>query len=118
MNTILENWFIIMAGLAVLILLVELIRQFVLTPREKQLSQLRQWLLYAVIQTEKELGKGSGQLKLRAVYDLFLQRFPTLAKIMSFDAFSALVDEALEEMKELLDNNQNIKAIVEGDSVC
>lgn len=118
MNTILENWFIIMAGLAVLILLAELIRQFVVTPREKQLDQLRQWMLYAVIQAEKELGKGSGQLKLRTVYDLFLQRFPALAKIMSFDVFSTLVDEALEEMKELLDNNQNIKAIVEGDSVC
>lgn len=52
----------------------------------------------------------------RQVYDLFVQRFPWLAKAVSFELFSSLVDEALEEMREMLDNNQAVKAFVEGPS--
>ena len=62
---------------------------------------------------EKELGGGTGKLKLRYVYDLFLTKFSWLAKIISFEQFSELVDEALEEMKLLLNTNEQIAAIVE-----
>lgn len=54
--------------------------------------------------------------KLRQVYDLFVTRFPWLAKMISFDMFSGLVDEALEEMRSMLDSNQAVKAFVEGAS--
>lgn len=57
-----------------------------------------------------------GRLKLRQVYDLFVTRFPWLAKMISFDMFSGLVDEALEEMRSMLDSNQAVKAFVEGAS--
>ena len=61
---------------------------------------------------EKELGGGTGKLKLRYVYDLFLTKFNWLAKVITFEQFSDLVDEALEEMKRLLESNNAVKEIV------
>lgn len=75
---------------------------------------MREWLLYAVTEAERELGGGTGKLKLRQVYDLFVTRFPWLAKIVSFETFSGLVDDALDEMREMLKNNNAVKELVEG----
>jgi len=68
-------------------------------PSDKQLNKVREWLLYAVTKAEKELGGGTGQIKLRYVYDMFVARFTWLARVISFEAFSMMVDEALERMK-------------------
>ena len=70
---------------------------------------------WAVTEAEKELGGGTGKLKLRQVYDLFVTRFPWLAKIVSFELFSDMVDDALDEMREMLANNQAVKALVNGE---
>ena len=80
--------------------------------KKKQLKQLKEWLLLAVIQAEKELGDGTGQIKLRFVYDLFLTRFKWLSKFIAFEYFSILVDEALEVMRNMLENNNSIKNYV------
>ena len=63
---------------------------------------------------EKELGGGTGKLKLRQVYDLFVVRFPWLVRVVPFELFSSMVDDALEEMRKMLENNKAVKAIVEG----
>lgn len=41
-------------------------------------------------------------MKLSAVYSSFVKTFPWLAKIISFDLFADLVDEALENLSEIL----------------
>ena len=41
-------------------------------------------------------------MKLSAVYSTFVKTFPWLAKIISFDLFADLVDEALENLAEIL----------------
>ena len=38
-------------------------------------------------------------MKLSAVYSTFVKTFPWLAKIISFDLFADLVDEALENLQ-------------------
>lgn len=114
METLIENWPVLAAGLAVLVAAGLGIYRFVGLPTQEQLDKVRKWLLWAVTEAEKELGSGTGELKLRQVYDLFVVRFPWLAKVISFDLFSALVDEALEEMRELLDTNQAVSAFVNG----
>lgn len=88
---------------------------FLRLPSGEQLAKVREWLLWAVTAAEKELGDGTGKLKLRQVYDLFVVRFPWLAKAVSFDLFSDLVDDALDEMREMLQNNQAVKALVNGE---
>lgn len=41
-------------------------------------------------------------MKLSVVYSAFVKTFPWLAKIISFDSFADLVDEALENLSEIL----------------
>ena len=116
MEFIIENWPLIVAALAVIAAVVVAVARFIGLPTETQLAKVKEWLLWAVTEAEKDLGGGTGKLKLRQVYDLFVQRFPWLAKAVSFELFSSLVDEALDEMREMLDNNQAVKAFVEGPS--
>lgn len=77
-------------------------------------KNIKEWLLYAVIEAEKGLGSKTGKIKLRQVYDWFIGTYPVISKIVSFKTFSSLVDTALEEMKEILASNETIKQYVEG----
>ena len=102
MKYIVENWFVIVALMTVAAAGGYTIYVFVKMPSDKQLSKVREWLLYAVTKAEKELGGGTGQIKLRYVYDMFVARFTWFAKAISFEMFSMMVDEALDKMKEML----------------
>lgn len=114
MEFILENWPIIVAVIAVVAVAAVAVARFVGLPTDAQLSKVREWLLWAVTEAEKDLGGGTGKLKLRQVYDLFVTRFPWLAKLVSFELFSAMVDDALDELREMLDTNEAVKEFVEG----
>jgi len=111
-----ENWFILVGGIAILAILVSSVIELSNLPSEKQAETVKEWLLFACIQAEKELGGGTGQLKLRYVYDLFISRFPQLVKIVPFEMFSIWVDRALIEVREMLAKNKAIKQVVEGDA--
>lgn len=80
--------------------------------KSKQLEMIRQWLLLAVIEAEKQLGGGTGAVKLRYVYDMFIKRFKFMSKIITFEQFSSLVDEALEVMRLMIQQNQNVAAYI------
>lgn len=110
-----ENWFIFIAAIAVATVIGVVIGRFLNLPASAQIDKCKEWLLWAVVQAEAELGSGTGQLKLRAVYDLFIQRFPAIAKAISFDTFMVWVDDALIEMREMLKQNKAVKELVEGD---
>ena len=114
MDFIVENWAVFVAALAVLAVAIIAIVRFVGLPTASQLAKVKEWLLWAVTEAEKDLGGGTGQLKLRQVYDLFVTRFPWLTKMISFELFSTMVDEALEEMRKMLDTNTAVAAFVSG----
>lgn len=80
--------------------------------KEKQIEMLKQWLLFIVIEAEKELGGGTGAVKLRFVYDKFIKRFKFMSKVISFETFSALVDEALETMRFMIQNNPHVATYI------
>lgn len=69
-----------------------------------QRAKVREWLLWAVTEAERELGGGTGQLKLRQVYDWFVGKFKFVAAVVPFAVFSAWVDTALETMRGMLQN--------------
>ena len=115
MKFLLDNWYIVLIGLILAVLAIKAVYTYINYPSEKKLSKVREWLLYAVTEAEKELGGGTGQIKLRYVYDMFLVKFPYLAKFVSFEGFSKLVDEALEKFRELLKTNKNISEYVKQD---
>ena len=81
---------------------------FLRLSKQQQMEMLKQWLILAVVQAEKELGGGTGAVKLRYVYDMFIKRFKFISKIITFEQFSALVDEALEVMRLMIQNNKNV----------
>lgn len=99
-----ENWYVIVV---VLILLFGI--YYTITNKQK----VKIWLEWAVTTVEKELGTKTGQLKLRKVYDMFIERFPIFSKLVPFSTFSIWVDEALEFLRNQLANNEAIKAFVE-----
>lgn len=115
MKFITENWFVIVAIAAMGGSIGYAIYTFCKMPSEKQLNKVREWLLYAVTTAEKELGAGTGKIKLRYVYDMFVARFDWLAKVITFDMFSMMVDDALEKMKDMLDSNKAVQSLVAGE---
>lgn len=76
--------------------------------RARQIELVKQWLLLIVVQAEKELGSNTGQIKLRFVYDKFLERFKFLSRIITFEQFSGLVDESLDTMRKMVESNQSL----------
>lgn len=77
-----------------------------------QKKKVIEWLKGAVTKAEKELGSGTGQLKLRTVYDWYIAKFPFLAAVLPFEVFSAWVDVALDELEKWLDDNNKIENYV------
>lgn len=104
LNWLSNNWYVI-----VFILIAIVGIYIAITDKEK----VKEWLRFAVSMAEKELGSGTGQLKLRQVYDMFIQRFPAFSKFVPFSLFSQWVDDALVFLKNQLENNEKIKEFVE-----
>ena len=104
---------IIVALVIVAIALVCGIIWFVKLPKEKKIANIKEWLKYAVVQAEKELGSGTGQLKLRMVYDMAVNKFPFIVRLIPFNIFSGWVDESLDWMRDQLAENKAAQSYVE-----
>lgn len=114
MTFIIDNWYIFVAILAVIVVAVTFAIKFFRGNWKQHLDKVREWLLYAVTLAEKELGSGTGAIKLRYVYDMFTVKFPWLVRLISFELFSEMVDEALDEMSYLLSCNEAVEEYVAG----
>ena len=117
LQTIWNNKFIIFALLAIVFMAAIWIKNFIKLPNNEKMRNIREWLLYAVTEAEKELGSGTGQIKLRMVYDMFIKNFIDVSKWISFDTFSAMVDEALKDFREMLNTNENLRKYVYGEQI-
>lgn len=80
--------------------------------KETKIANIKQWLKFAVIEAEKALGSGTGQLKLRYVYDLAVKQFPWIVTLVTFEIFSGWVDEALDWMRDQLKRNSAIEGYI------
>ena len=112
MNWLANNWYLVVAAIAVIAAIVFAIIKFFKLPTKEQIANIKEWLKWAVTEAEKALGSGTGQLKLRYVYNLAVEKFPWVAQFISFEMFSAWVDEALDWMKKQLEENKAIKKLV------
>lgn len=108
-------WWLLIIAVAVFAVAGYVVYIFVKMPSNSQITKVKEWLLWAVTEAERELGSGTGQLKLRYVYDMFIVKFPSIAKVISFEAFSLMVDEVLEKFRDLLDKNQSLQNYITGD---
>lgn len=109
---IMNNWLTIILSIAALAVFVVKVVQFVRSPSDKQIENLKEWLKLAVTEAEAALGSGTGQLKLRDVYDMAVEKFPWVGEFITFETFSTWVDEALEWMNNQLESNEKVKAYV------
>ena len=104
MKWLVDNW-------SLLVVVVAVVSVVILSGRKS----IKEWLLYAVFIAESEWGSGTGKLKLRTVYDMFVSKYPIISKLVPFSVFSLWVDEVLKEMRKILEENLDIKAYIEGD---
>lgn len=113
MEWFINNWYIFIAMIAIICVVVVYITKWYQSSSDNKLSNLKEWLRYAVFKAEKKLGSGTGQLKLRMVYDMAIQKFPWVAQVVSFDNFSDWVDDALNWMKKELEKNPKMVEYIE-----
>ena len=112
MNWLIENWYLLVVGTATAVVVCLAIYKWAGKPTKEQIANIKEWLLFAVIEAEKELGAGTGQIKLRQVYDMAIQRFKWLS-VIPFRTFSQWVDDALAKMKKVMAENEKVKLLVE-----
>lgn len=116
MTWLIENCMVVF-GLAVAVLIAVLVvDSFFCLPTEKQVKKIKEWLIWACIEAERALQSGTGQLKLRQVYDMFcsVPTFTWVAKLISFELFSEWVSDALVTAKEMMINNKALAEYVYG----
>lgn len=106
------NTGMIIATAIIIVALATVIIEFVKLPNENKIANVKEWLKYAVTEAEKALGSGTGQLKLRWVYDLAVKQFPWISQLVTFETFSGWVDEALEWMNNQISTNEALSEYV------
>lgn len=113
-----ENWYLVFGLICCVAFMIYCLYTFFGMPTEKQKTKVKEWLIWACIEAEKELKSGTGQLKLRQVYDMFcaVPAFTWVARVVSFKLFSAWVSDALFEVKQMLISNNNLAKYVYGDN--
>ena len=104
MKWLIDNWS--------LLLVIAVVVAYVIMSGKKS---VKEWLLYAVFMAESEWGAGTGKLKLRTAYDMFVAKYPFFALIIPFSVFSLWIDEALVSMRKILEDNLDIKAQITED---
>ena len=109
MYWLINNSDVIVGILALITVFVLIAIKFLQISRDKQIEKVKEWLLYACVEAEKSLGNQTGEIKLRYVYNEFIEKFKFVSMFLSFEDFSDLVDSSLEDMKELVDTNESIR---------
>lgn len=113
MKWLFDNFTVVFGLVIILFMVVFSSIEFFKKPKKEQIESVKSWLLYAVAKAEKAFGGGTGALKLRHVYDLFVTKFPYIAPYISFDTFSDWVDDALIWLANQMKDNKNVKEYIE-----
>ena len=90
------------------------IYNFIKLGRERQIENIKEWLVFACLEAEKLLGSKTGQVKLRYVYDLFVSKYKFMSYIVTFETFSEWVDESLVNVRNMIETNDAVRKIVKG----
>lgn len=112
MNFLIDNWYLFIVVLALGFVIGCSINAFLNLPNKQKIASIKQWAIYACALAEKELGSGTGALKMRYTYDLFVSKFPFLAKMISFERYKEIAQSALLEFKKMLETNPNVQELI------
>ncbi|MBO5208473.1 MAG: hypothetical protein J6B68_03920 [Lachnospiraceae bacterium] len=116
MNWVIDNWYVLVVRATMIAAGIWIAYQFLKLPVEQQKEKVKEWLIWACIESEKKLQSDTGQLKLRDVYDKFcaVPAFKWFAVLISFKRFSDLVSKALITAKKMLISNTALAEYVYG----
>lgn len=109
-----HNWSLLIVLIAAITFVIVKCKKFVDLPSDAQIAKIKEAMLLWVALAEREFGKSTGALKLRYVYNLFVEKYPSLAPIVPFEVFAQWVDEVLAYFKRLMETNTAISEYVEG----
>ncbi len=114
MNWLSNNWFNVVGLLIILGAALLTGKKYMEKDKAQKIEAIKEWLKYAVTVTEKALGSKTGKLKLQMIWSMATAQFPFITKVITFEQFSKMVDDALVWMKEQLETNPSIKAVITG----
>ena len=106
MEWLVDNWSLLVVLVCAIGGVVFGCKKFAQSGKTNQLKKVKEWLLFACVEAERDFGSGKGQLKLRYVYDMFVEKFGVIKYIITFEEFSKMVDEVLESAIEFFENRQ------------
>ena len=117
MMWIVENWILLLCAVIVATWTYLSVNDFLKKPNETQIAKIREWLIWACIEAERSLKSGTGQLKLREVWNLFcaVPAFTWVAKVITFETFSDWVTVALSDVKQMIITNDNLAQYIYGE---
>ena len=95
---------ILAAAFVIVMEVVRVVSTIKTNTKEDNLKMIKSWLLSIIVNAEKVYGGKTGKVKLSYVYGLFIEKFPKLEKIITFETFSALVDEVLKINENFIEN--------------
>lgn len=113
MDWIINNWSMIVVVIAFIVVFYIQYRKFCKLPSEQQLAKVKAFLLVVVVEAERIYKSKTGRIKLSYAYEKFVQAFPSLVPIIPFELFASMVDEVLEQMRNMLEDNENVRNYVE-----
>lgn len=113
MSWLINNSDVIVGVVALLFVIIVTVIKFLLMSRDKQIEKVKEWLLYACVEAEKSLGNQTGEIKIRYVYNEFIEKFKFVSMFLSFEDFSDLVDDSLNTVEDMLDTNKNLKDYID-----
>lgn len=110
MGSFLANyWTVIVAiiflAIVVLVYVVPQIVEFIGYPSVKRMEIIKKFLLKWVTEAETKFDNGDFDLILNYCYTAFVNQFPFVSKWFSEEQFKALVNDAIDELKEVLSKN-------------
>ena len=111
MELILANYKLILGLIALVIVIGFSIYKFLTQPTSKQKEQIKKFILILVIEVEATLGSETGKVKLSYVFNEQVAKFPHL-RFIAFSTIEMLIEEALDEMRHLLETNPKVAEIV------
>lgn len=99
-NCLGDNWYFIVLVIAIIISFITCVIAFFKSSANSKKEKIMAWLIFACEKAENELSSGSGKEKLNMVYNMFIEKFPFISKLVSFEKFSNWVDIILEKIKK------------------
>lgn len=112
LNLLIQNIYTILIVTLLIIAAVLVAVKFLKLTPEDQIKKIKLVLLDLTLKAESALGSNTGRAKRAQVYVAFKTRCPIIAAFLTEAMFDKLLDETLEEMRELLSTNEDLRAVL------